>query len=187
MNNVFVIYASQGAVVAFCICIVVGIISKIFDLGLKYRAYFPIFCCSVFLYITHFPLPNLQTLSCPVASAAPQLHLFNFLEIMQRNFAAHGTVLSVMQSRIFIATALNFMSCFMIGLAFSFANARAVFVAAFAFIFPFLIEISQLTGLFYTFPCAYRQFNVDDILMNFLGIVTGYAALRRFPWRRGLF
>ena len=39
----------------------------------------------------------------------------------------------------------------------------------------FLIEITQLTGLFHIYPCSYRLFDVDDLAMNTLGTILGYA------------
>ncbi|MDR2453377.1 MAG: VanZ family protein [Bifidobacteriaceae bacterium] len=50
-----------------------------------------------------------------------------------------------------------------------------------------MIELSQLTGLFGLFPCAYRVFDVDDLAMNTLGALLGslvampFARLMRRP------
>lgn len=46
-----------------------------------------------------------------------------------------------------------------------------------------LIELTQLTGVWFAFPCAYRHFDVDDIIFNTVGAVLGAlvatAVLRR--------
>jgi len=36
-----------------------------------------------------------------------------------------------------------------------------------------LIELTQLTGVWFAYPCAYRHFDVDDILFNTLGAAVG--------------
>lgn len=38
-----------------------------------------------------------------------------------------------------------------------------------------LVECTQLTGVWFLFPCAYRQFNVDDLIANTVG--TGLGVL----------
>lgn len=39
----------------------------------------------------------------------------------------------------------------------------------------FLIEVAQLTGFFHIYPCSYRLFDVDDLVMNTLGAALGYT------------
>ena len=41
------------------------------------------------------------------------------------------------------------------------------------FLFSLIIELSQLTGLFFTYPGSYRLFDVDDLLTNTLGGFLG--------------
>jgi hypothetical protein len=36
-----------------------------------------------------------------------------------------------------------------------------------------LIEVTQLTGLWFSFPCPYRVFDVDDVIANTLGALLG--------------
>ena len=63
---------------------------------------------------------------------------------------------------------------------------RGVVVAtALGFAVSLLIEVTQLTGVWGVYPCAYRLFDVDDLLTNTLGAFLGalvsypYAARRR--------
>jgi glycopeptide antibiotics resistance protein len=39
-----------------------------------------------------------------------------------------------------------------------------------------LIEVSQLTAMFGYFPCTFRTFDTNDIILNTLGAVLGYLA-----------
>ena len=47
------------------------------------------------------------------------------------------------------------------------------------FAFSLFIEVGQLTGLFFLFKGSYRLFDVDDLMLNTLGAVIGYLAIRR--------
>lgn len=44
------------------------------------------------------------------------------------------------------------------------------------------IELTQRTGVWGFYGCAYRKFDVDDLLVNTLGAIAG--ALISLPWRR---
>jgi glycopeptide antibiotics resistance protein len=49
------------------------------------------------------------------------------------------------------------------------------------FALSLLIETTQLTGVWFVYPCAYRHFDVDDIIFNTIGAALG-ALLT--VWRR---
>ena len=61
----------------------------------------------------------------------------------------------------------------------------AVVATALGFAVSLLIEVTQLTGVWGVYPCAYRLFDVDDLVTNTLGAALGaalsypYAARRR--------
>ncbi|MDR2538804.1 MAG: VanZ family protein [Bifidobacteriaceae bacterium] len=43
---------------------------------------------------------------------------------------------------------------------------------------PMLIEVSQWTAVFGLFPCNFRTFDIDDLILNFLGIILGWGIAR---------
>lgn len=48
------------------------------------------------------------------------------------------------------------------------------------------VELTQLTGVWFVFPCPYRIFDVDDLLANTAGTLIGAflaPLLRRLPWQ----
>ena len=53
----------------------------------------------------------------------------------------------------------------------------AVVATALGFAVSLLIEVTQLTGVWGVYPCAYRLFDVDDLLANTLGALLGAARL----------
>jgi glycopeptide antibiotics resistance protein len=48
-----------------------------------------------------------------------------------------------------------------------------------------LIELTQLTGVWFVFPCAYRHFDVDDVLFNTVGAALGVVVASGVHRRRG--
>ena len=40
------------------------------------------------------------------------------------------------------------------------------------------VELTQLTGLWGLYPCPYRQFDVDDLILNTTGVALGFAVVR---------
>jgi glycopeptide antibiotics resistance protein len=45
--------------------------------------------------------------------------------------------------------------------------------------------VAQLTGIWGLYPCAYRQFNVDDLMLNAIGVVVGFLMARGLVRTRG--
>ncbi|HKJ12997.1 MAG TPA: VanZ family protein [Ornithinimicrobium sp.] len=51
-------------------------------------------------------------------------------------------------------------------------------VALLALAASLLIELTQLTGLWFVYECAYRTFDVDDVVAGVLGACLGWALAR---------
>ncbi len=47
-----------------------------------------------------------------------------------------------------------------------------------SFLLSLFFEVTQLTGLYFIYPYAYRVFDVDDLIINTLGGIIGYAIFR---------
>lgn len=50
----------------------------------------------------------------------------------------------------------------------------------FSFLLSLFFELTQLSGLFFIYPRAYRLFDVDDLMVNTLGGVLGYLIFKPF-------
>lgn len=114
---------------------------------------------------TLYPMPDDPKAFCAahVGHYAPQLNLFKFIGDIQ-----HGGTNGILQ--------LAFNVVFFVPLGFILLRwARwpwwVVILAGFCT--SLFIESSQLTGFWGLYPCAYRQFDVDDLLTNTLGAVVG--------------
>ena len=59
-----------------------------------------------------------------------------------------------------------------------------------SFVLSLFFELTQLSGLYFIYPGSYRLFDVDDLLLNTLGGLVGYALAgpiaRMLPSREAL-
>lgn len=126
-----------------------------------------------FLVLTQYPFPDRATLICPVPMTEPLLVPFHSINELRYANGARGWFF-------ILSTAMNFALCAAIGLALA-AQGRLgwLMVAAVTAATTLAVELTQLTGIWGLYPCAYRQFDVDDLILNFVGTLCGYA-LGRF-------
>ncbi len=127
---------------------------------------------------TLLPLPEPSTIRC----VSPQLRPFQFVsDILDYPTGSLGELVrnpAVMQAVLNIALFLP------LGFLLRVPWNRGVIVATIAgFGVSLAIETTQLTGVWGIFPCAYRLFDVDDLIMNTLGAVVGSLVALAF---RGL-
>ena len=104
----------------------------------------------------------------------------------QAGYAGLGTPSELLRNRAFLQVVLNVLLFLPFGVFVRLITHRGVVVAtALGFAVSLLIEVTQLTGVWGVYPCAYRLFDVDDLLTNTLGAFLGalvsypYAARRR--------
>nr|WP_247651311.1 VanZ family protein [Roseovarius autotrophicus] len=137
-----------------------------------------------FVFLTQHPFPDLQTLDCPVPSATPQLKLFRFWDTVAVLREQDRTLIGWLGNRTIAATLMNFLICLFIGLALSRHVRRFLIAMLFGATLSLTVELTQLTGIWGLYPCAYRQFNVDDLFMNVLGIIAGFVIGRGILTRK---
>lgn len=136
----------------------------------------------IFVILTQYPLPDPTALVCPVDATAPQLSPFGFLDTVRRLEHREAAVVEFLTNRMLATTALNFLVCFAIGISavnhMTWRQAALLGVAL-----TFAVELTQLTGIWGFYPCAYRQFDVDDLLMNATGVSSGAYLRHRMACR----
>lgn len=131
-----------------------------------------------FIFLTQHPFPAPAHLECPVPSAEPQLRLLRFWDTVITLYQNGTGMTGWLGNKTIIATVMNFLVCVAIGAALT-RHATMIWIAvAFGTALTLLVELTQLTAFWGLYPCAYRQFNVDDLLLNALGTVTGFVAIR---------
>lgn len=136
-------------------------------------AYLAVLYAIGLLTFTLYPMPDDPQLFCATHDLAPQLNIFMIIQDAQQGL--YGILQLVMNVIFFIP--LGYMLC-------RWAHWRFWIVTLFALSCSIFIETSQLTGFWGVYPCAYRQFDVDDMLTNTTGAMVGFgiATLVNMIW-----
>jgi glycopeptide antibiotics resistance protein len=129
-------------------------------------AYLPLVTATmVFVAMTHLPLPAAGA-ECPLPYTNPQLTPFKLLR-------RGNEVITLVYS---ISTFANFLLCALIGALLRRFTGRVMVAAGLAATLSLAVEISQLTGMFGVYPCSWRQFDIDDLILNSAGVLAGFLA-----------
>lgn len=134
-----------------------------------------LYCFVLYLLVlvgfTIYPLPDNLAAFCQHHHIVPQLTpLQSILEMRTDGIRA---VLQVSMNVLFFVPLGVFLR--------TMHNWRFTLVVALAFAMSLLIETAQLTGVFGIYPCSYRLFDVDDLLLNTFGAVLGLVVARFLP------
>lgn len=122
---------------------------------------------------TLYPMPDDPVQFCADYHLVPQL--VPFTSIMELSSEGMRAVLQVGMNVVF------FIPLGLFGrLLFRWHIGRTILLG---FIVSFSIETAQLTGAFGLYPCSYRLFDVDDIILNTLGAIIGYLLAMVVPRR----
>ncbi|HEV7650283.1 MAG TPA: VanZ family protein [Actinophytocola sp.] len=126
---------------------------------------------------TVVPLPSDPAGYCAAQNYAstPQLRPFYFVQVLQERAQGDWTLGSMLHYGAIWSTALNAALLLPLGFFLRYlAGMRFLAAAAVSFGVSLLFELTQLTGLWFVYPCAYRLFSVDDLMLNTVGAVLGW-------------
>ena|GEM_PF-92685 len=118
---------------------------------------------------TLVPLPNPESLVCTGGLHA-QLRPFDFVRTVTADAGLSGILHDQMARQVFFNVCLFVPLGALVRHLFA-VRLRWCLVAGLAV--SALIEFTQLTGDWFIYPCAYRLFDVDDLLANTLGAGLG--------------
>ncbi len=145
------------------------------------RTVVTLFAVLVFVALTQHPLPDRTVLAaaCPLASARPEWVPLGFAAELVRRAGVVGIWPALVDGRLALASAMNVLFPALIGMALARHPLRGRTAAALGLALSLAVELTQLTGVWGLYPCAYRRFDVDDVLLNTLGTALGVWAARR--------
>ena len=129
---------------------------------------------------TLLPLPESAAAACRV-SGPPQLQAFAFLGDIQREGGVSGPR-SLLTNPAAVQVAFNVLLFIPLGALVRHAVLRHRVVsgllvgAAAGVVVSLVIELTQLTGDWFLYPCSYRLFDVDDLIANTAGAALGTFA-----------
>ena len=136
-----------------------------------------VFYCFLFYLLAAFlqtviPLPADPTGYCATTSYAstPQLRPLNFIDVVATRTQRSGFLNPATWSTALNVVLLAPLTFFLRYLA----GTRFLPAVALGFGTSLFFELTQLTGVWFIYPCAYRLFSVDDLILNTTGAALGW-------------
>lgn len=127
---------------------------------------------------TLLPFPEGRDVTCVPLQTVP----FMFVNDIQ-SFGV-DSVGALVQNPAAVQVALNVVLFMPLGWFLRRLGGRGVVVATFSgFAVSMLIEVTQVTGIWGLYSCAYRVFDVDDLIANTAGALIG-SVVGMLLWRR---
>ncbi|MDR0365696.1 MAG: VanZ family protein [Bifidobacteriaceae bacterium] len=182
--------AVTPAVVAVVGGVVIGLAAFAVFVAISYRRYgrlearqvlawfgFVIYFLAIWTY-TLLPLPAPGTAQC----VQPQLDpLFVFTDVL--NYP-HSSFSQLIRNPVILQNGLNVVLFMPLGLFVRALFGRGwVTTVAVGACWSLFVETTQLTGVWGLYECAYRVFDVDDLLTNTLGALIGGLIVAPLPKR----
>lgn len=119
---------------------------------------------------TLLPLPAPNEFVCAGTNLAAGQFVVDILDAYRQG----GSVRPLLASPVVLQLVLNVVLFVPLGFFIRWLGGRGVLVAALVGLaVSVFVEITQLTGVWGLYRCAYRVFDVDDVLMNVGGAVLG--------------
>ncbi len=136
----------------------------------------PLYGLALFFYV-FAPFPPVRSDFCAVIGVRrPQLIPFHFLHDMGKSATGSG-LMAMLHNPALTQVLLNVALFIPLGMFVRYMFGRSVPVTAVIGLgVSLLIETTQLTGDWFIYPCAYRLFDVDDLIANGLGGLIGALA-----------
>lgn len=108
-------------------------------------------------------------------ASSPQLRPFYFIEVVSQRARGHWSPGALLHNPAVWTTALNVVMLAPLGFYARYARRMRLLPATLiGFGVSLFFELTQLTGLWFVYPCPYRLFSVDDLLLNTTGVVVGW-------------
>ena len=128
------------------------------------------------------PLPPTKTV-LQMPTKLPQLVPFTFIkDIMvttSLNLKNPSTYLSFFKTPTVYTVIFNLLLLFPFGVYLHYYFEKKWYqVLIMSFCLSLFFEVTQLTGIFFIYPKAYRLFDVDDLLINTLGGILGFICTK---------
>jgi glycopeptide antibiotics resistance protein len=108
-------------------------------------------------------------------ASTPQLRPFYFIEVIEQRARGLWSPAAILHNPAIWTTALNVVMLAPLGLFLRYLQRMRVVPTVLAgFGLSLFFELTQLTGLWFVYPCPYRLFSVDDLILNTAGVLVGW-------------
>lgn len=139
------------------------------------------FAILFFVALTQLPLPEREALSlaCPLPDIRPNWVPFKVVGRIRHAWEVRPDFFYPFRHDPLLPAIMNLLLCGLIGALLSRHALRWRSAVGLGFALSLTVELTQLTGTWGFYPCAHRTFDVDDLILNTLGVALGFMAARR--------
>ena len=130
--------------------------------------------------LTMLPFPDPATFDCATTPARLVLQPFDGLGGVVRIIARTGEVWRLLTDLTFVSSVMNVVFFMLPGAALALLIRSGWGAAAYGLGLSLAIEITQFTGNFGWYDCAYRYADVTDLCTNTLGVWLGFVLATRY-------
>ena len=124
------------------------------------------------------PLPSINevaTLTTPKVRLEPFAFVIDFINESSFNLFDFNTYLQTIKKSCFFVPVYNIFLCMPFGIYLHYYfKCDFKKTVLFTFLLSLFFELTQLTGLYFIYPRGYRLFDIDDLMLNTFGGLTGY-------------
>lgn len=130
------------------------------------------------------PLPSIvyvASLTTPRMQLVPFQFISDILATTSFSISDPSTYLSTLNTPAVYQVLFNIAMCIPFGMYLRYYfKCSFKKTALFTLLLSLFFELTQLSGLYFIYPRSYRIFDIDDLLINTLGGVIGYALMTPF-------
>ncbi len=130
-------------------------------------------------FLTLLPLPSKEAVAAMTKAQhnpKPFLFISTFLQKSGFHFSQPSTWLKALKHPTFYSPAFNLLLTLPFGVYLrKYFNRSFLSTLLLGFLLSFFYELTQYTGIYGIYPQAYRVADVDDIILNTLGTLLGFA------------
>lgn len=148
---------------------------------------FIIYSFVLYLLVAYFlvilPLPDINSINmnAETTQLIPLQFIYDFINKSGFIINDFSTYLEAIKTSYFYVPIFNIFLFIPFGIYLRYYfNCDLKKVIIFSFLLSLFFELTQLTGLYFIYPHSYRLFDVDDLMLNTLGGLTGYYVLGIF-------
>lgn len=128
-------------------------------------------------FLIIMPLPSISSVArlTTKVQLVPFDLISNIIRTVHFNYKDMSTYINILRNPFVYQTIYNFLLTVPFGIFLRYYfKCNFVKIFLFTFLLSLFFELTQLTGLYFIYPNAYRLFDVDDLIVNTLGGIFGF-------------
>ena len=128
-------------------------------------------------FLIIMPLPSISSVArlTTKVQLVPFDLISNIIRTVHFNYKDISTYVNIFRNPFVYQTIYNFLLTVPFGIFLRYYfKCNFIKTLLFTFLLSLFFEITQLTGLYFIYPNAYRLFDVDDLIVNTLGGIFGF-------------